>query len=491
EDRSKDLRADSILASLLEMGYSENEVSSAIEINGIDTPMDELVDFIDAYLCGKESDKDLEGVVVGSHQDKKQKIQVEEACTSKFRKRKQADIVLNDLNIGPSLAQKRAIGEKQKKVLKNDRYTESMQCKPTVIGVSDEVHNPSLKALIGFGVPGKPVGQRSEEMKVFMQGPPFFYFENDAFAPNDIWKTISRHFNGVEPEFVDSKYFSASRRPRGYVHNLPIEGRFQALPVPAMTIQEALPRTKDYWPSWDQRKKFNYIDSRRCGGVLYQELRSIIQNSQGKPSLSEQAYILDKCEQWNLVWVGPGQMAHLEPHEMEVILGYEKDHTRGSATRTDRLQWVGNSFQTDTVAYHLSVLKAFYPDGLKVLSLFSGIGGAEVALHRIGIHLRCVVSVEICPQKRLILHSWWTKTQQTGRLIQKEDVQDMTREVLENLIETVGGFDLVIGGSPCTNNSSSKDDLEGRNTSLFYEFTRIVMEVRQIMHSEGMAHNFS
>ncbi|KAH9327014.1 hypothetical protein KI387_007192, partial [Taxus chinensis] len=33
ETRSKDFQADIIIASLLEMGYSENEVSSAIEIN--------------------------------------------------------------------------------------------------------------------------------------------------------------------------------------------------------------------------------------------------------------------------------------------------------------------------------------------------------------------------------------------------------------------------------------------------------------------------
>ena len=71
---------------------------------------------------------------------------------------------------------------------------------------------------------------------MFMQGPPFFYYENDDFASKDIWKTISKQFNGVEPELADSMFFSTSRRARGYVHNLPIEERFQAEPLHPMTI---------------------------------------------------------------------------------------------------------------------------------------------------------------------------------------------------------------------------------------------------------------
>ena len=94
-------------------------------------------------------------------------------------------------------------------------------------------------------------------------------------------------------------FFLASRRARGYVHNLPIEERFQAEPLTPMTIQEALPQTKKYWPSRDQRKKLNSIDSRRCGTILIDQLRVMIQNSQGKLQDSAQKYILQKCEEWN------------------------------------------------------------------------------------------------------------------------------------------------------------------------------------------------
>ncbi|KAI9072970.1 hypothetical protein K1719_045062 [Acacia pycnantha] len=50
--------------------------------------------------------------------------------------------------------------------------------------------------------------------------------------------------------------------------------------------------------------------------------------------------------------------------------------------------------KVDTVAYHLSVLKDMYPNGINLLSLFFGIGGAEVALYWLGIPIKNVVSVE-------------------------------------------------------------------------------------------------
>ncbi len=82
--------------------------------------------------------------------------------------------------------------------------------------------------------------------------------------------------------------------------------------------------------------------------------------------------------------------------------------------------------QIDTVAYQLSVLKDLFPEGINVLSLFSEIGGAEVALHRLGIKLKNVVSVEISKVNQNIGRSWWNQTQQTGNLIHIDDVQKVT-----------------------------------------------------------------
>ncbi|KAL6621257.1 hypothetical protein ACP70R_033689 [Stipagrostis hirtigluma subsp. patula] len=44
--------------------------------------------------------------------------------------------------------------------------------------------------------------------------------------------------------------------------------------------------------------------------------------------------------------------------------------------------------------------------GMNVLSLFSGIGGAEVAFRRLGIRMKVVVSVEKSEVNRTVLRSW-------------------------------------------------------------------------------------
>ena len=139
--------------------------------------------------------------------------------------------------------------------------------------------------------------------------------------------------------------------------------------------------------------------------------------------------------------------------------------------------WI-NYFQVDTVAYHLSVLKDMFPGGINLLSLFSGIGGAEVALHRLGIPLKNVVSVEISEVNRNIVRSWWEQTNQKGNLIDLADVQQLNGDRLEQLMNSFGGFDLVVGGSPCNNlagsNRHHRDGLEGKESALFYDYFRIL-----------------
>ncbi|KAF2909120.1 hypothetical protein DAI22_11g003100 [Oryza sativa Japonica Group] len=162
-----------------------------------------------------------------------------------------------------------------------------------------------------------------------------------------------------------------------------------------------------------------------------------------------------------------------------------RNYTRG-VSRTARYRALGNSFQVDTVAYHLSVLRDIFPNGMNVLSLFSGIGGAEVALHRLGICMKTVVLVEISEVNMTLLRSWWDQTQ-TGTLIEIADVQNLTAERIELFIRRFGGFDLVIGGSPCNNLAGSnryhRDGLEGKHSALFYHYYRILDSVKTIMAS--------
>lgn len=135
------------------------------------------------------------------------------------------------------------------------------------------------------------------------------------------------------------------------------------------------------------------------------------------------------------------------------------------------------------MAYHLSVLKPLFPDGINVLSLFTGIGGGEVALHRLQIPMKTVVAVEISKKNRTILKDFWGQTNQKGVLEEIEDVRDLTKDKIVELMKRFGGFDLVIGGSPCNNlaggNRVNRSGLEGEQSSLFFEYCRILDVVRE------------
>ncbi|KAG6719979.1 hypothetical protein I3842_03G035100 [Carya illinoinensis] len=355
-------------------------------------------------------------------------------------------------------------------------------------GVQDDddetIHLPN--PMTGFGAPGEPCQTICRTLPEAAVGPPFFYYENVALAPKGVWTTISRFLYDVEPEFVDSKYFCAAARKRGYVHNLPIENRFPLLPLPPRTIHEALPLTRKWWPSWDQRTKLNCIQTCIGSAKLTERIRKALEDYDGEPPLRVQKYVLDECRKWNLVWVGRNKVAPLEPDEVEMLLGFPRNHTRGGGiSRTDRYKSLGNSFQVDTVAYHLSVLKDMFPGGINLLSLFSGIGGAEVALHRLGIRLKNVVSVEISEVNRNIVRCWWEQTNQRGNLIDLADVQQLNGDRLEQMMNSFGGFDLVVGGSPCNNlagsNRHHRDGLEGKESALFYDYFRILDLVKCIM----------
>ncbi|KAL5711186.1 hypothetical protein ACHQM5_021673 [Ranunculus cassubicifolius] len=118
-----------------------------------------------------------------------------------------------------------------------------------------------------------------------------------------------------------------------------------------------------------------------------------------------------------------------------------------------------------------------YPNGINVISHFSGIGGAVVALHRLGIPLKNVVSVEPSEVNRNIIRRWWEQTNQEGNLIEVKDVQDLGPDQLENLVRSVGGFDLIIGGSPCKNFS-------GNYFIVLYDYSRILVDVKCVMQEQ-------
>jgi hypothetical protein len=373
----------------------------------------------------------------------------------------------------------RLMDESKKKV---KRYRGGAQGNPAPLDGSHDEEMPLPKPMVGFNLPGymRSVIRMIPEQAI---GPPFFYYENVALAPKGAWSEISKFLNDSQPEFVDSKHLCAAARKRGYIHNLPIDNRLPLLPLPPKTIFEAFPHFKKWWPSWDPRRQLNCLQTCVASAKLAERIRFALANSDNPPATSIQKYVMKECRKWNLVWVGKNKVAPLEPDEYEYLLGFPRDYTRG-LVRKERYKALGNAFQVDTVAYHLSVLRNMFPNGVNVLSLFSGIGGAEVALHKLGIHMRTVVSVEINKDNRRILRSWWDQTQ-TGTLIEIDNVTSLSNDRVAYFVSTLGSFDLVIGGSPCNNltgsNRHHRDGLKGGQSALFYHYARILDAVKSAM----------
>lgn len=397
------------LSSLVKMGFSELEASLAIERCGDNVSIADLADFICASQIARESDE--------FHTDPE-----EQKPTQNIKKKR-----------------------KEPRPSANDQLI----CLP----------NP----MIGFGVPNEAMFITHRDLPALARAPPYFYYENVACAPKGVWETISSHLYDIAPEFVDSKYICAAARKRGYVHNLPISNRYQIQPAPKLTIQEALPHIGIRWPTWDTRTKLNCILTVHASAQTTKRIRLALEAHTGEPSEATKRYVIEQCRRWNLVWVGKNKVAPLDGEETESLLGFPKYHTRGGGmSNTDRLKSLGNSFQVDTVAYHLSVLKPLFPDGINVLSLFTGIGGGEVALHRLQIPMKTVVAVEISKKNRTILKDFWGQTNQKGVLEEIEDVRDLTKDKIVELMKRFGGFDLVIGGSPCNNLAGGKQEWSRR-----------------------------
>ncbi|KAL5703588.1 hypothetical protein ACHQM5_022117 [Ranunculus cassubicifolius] len=468
-DIEHQLDKDRKLLHLIDMGFPFDEAFSATDASGPDSSIQELMDFIYAAQTSKSVDAAL--------QEQDQPIANDDEITASYH-HGQAPKIIKEIDDSDGLQRwkrKCETWQRQAKVAREKKIARRSEEDITV-------HIP--RHMIGFGVPNDPIPNFHRDIPQAAIGPPFFYYENVACTPKGVWSTMSRFLFEIQPEFVDSLHFCPAARKRGYIHNLPVHNRFPLNPIAPLSIQDTLPLTKKWWPSWDPRTYLNCLNTVVASAKLTKRLRDCLEKCDGNPSPDARKYVLYNCKKWNLVWTGKNKLAPLEPDEMELILGYPKDHTRG-VSRTDRCKSLGSSFQVDTVAYHLSVLKKLFPNGINVLSLFSGIGGAEVALHRLGIPLNNVVSVEKSEVNRSILRGWWENTKQKGNLIELDDVEKLGPEQLEHLIKSVGGFDLVIGGSPCNNltgsNRVSREGLHGEHSVLFYDYFRILDVVKCLM----------
>ncbi|XP_024014165.1 probable inactive DNA (cytosine-5)-methyltransferase DRM3 [Eutrema salsugineum] len=405
---------------LLEMGFSDHQISMAIEKIGTEGQISDLAESI---IAGE--------VPGGFHHDlanTEKKVlaapsAANGACPSKGWRFVGVGAQKKDDDVGSSSGTanlgETSKGKKLKDEVENaDTDDRRKRLRPGYMGDSSSfMELPRMQDESKentYGVPSAMQPRLSQVLQPDVAKRPYFLYGNITELSPYWWSKISSFLDEIQPEHVDTRLFSAFHRLEGYVHNLPTENRFKILPRQQLTLQD---RTPEY---------------------------------------------------------------------LESVMGYPANHTKmGGVGLAERLKMLDYCFQTETLAYHLSVLKTLFPQGLRVLSLFSGIGGAEIALSRLDVHLRCVVTVEHCRLSRDIMKRWWNNSGQTGELVEIEDITRVSLKKLESLVERFEGFDIVICQNPPTPNDFCEESSRSQTCKfdflLFNEFVRVSKRVRDIM----------
>ncbi|TVU18027.1 hypothetical protein EJB05_34094 [Eragrostis curvula] len=451
--------------SLLQMGFTEEEVSSALDSFGQEATIADLADDI------------LARRIASSIEQKEVKVEsdfLDETETQFSTYRPSCSAVSYDDDADNGRKNTRV---KRAKIIFGDD-SEASGSNPWIMGRCSRTN-----MLVKEETEGVTLGSRAT-LRGEIARPPYFLYGSVVEIPKGTWLQLSQFLYNMEPEFVDSQFFSALMRKEGYIHNLPREIRGAVVPKSPMTIGEALPFTRQWWPSWDTRRHIcvGTIEATGAAGTeqTCERLERMARESRGVLSQERQMHIMHHCKASNLIWVGENKLKPLEPRQVERILGYPHDHTKlFDLNQQERFVALKFAFQTDTLAHLLSVLKDKYPDGIRVLSIYSGIGGAEVTLHRLGIPLKCVVSVEESDVNRKILRRWWGRTEQKGELRQLHGISKLTIDKIEKLVQEFGGFDLIIGGnySSCKGGTTINTRM-GMDVQHFYEYARVVKRVR-------------
>ena len=115
---------------------------------------------------------------------------------------------------------------------------------------------------------------------------------------------------------------------------------------------------------------------------------------------------------------------------------------------------------------------------MKYISLFSGIGGFEVAIHRVFPEAQCLGYSEVKKTAIKVYDEHFPDHHNLG------DITQITDKEIQELVKN--GCDLIVGGFPCTNLTAlsrlshhvTSNGLLGEKSSLFYEMLRVVSIVR-------------
>lgn len=112
---------------------------------------------------------------------------------------------------------------------------------------------------------------------------------------------------------------------------------------------------------------------------------------------------------------------------------------------------------------------------MRVLSLFSGVGGFDLGLEASG--MKTVFQCEIDKHARKVLDHHWPDVPKW------DDVSTLTGKYI---LENTDGIDVVAWGSPCQDLSfaGKRAGLEGHRSGLFYEGIRIIKELRELSNGK-------
>lgn len=116
---------------------------------------------------------------------------------------------------------------------------------------------------------------------------------------------------------------------------------------------------------------------------------------------------------------------------------------------------------------------------MKYISLFTGIGGFEIALQKVFPDSVCIGYSEVKPSALKIYQHHFPSHKNIG------DITKITDNQIETLVKE-NGCDIIFGGFPCKNLSSlscikgGNSGLEGSKSGLFHEMFRIIKAVNRV-----------
>lgn len=123
---------------------------------------------------------------------------------------------------------------------------------------------------------------------------------------------------------------------------------------------------------------------------------------------------------------------------------------------------------------------------MKYISLFSGIGGFEIAIHNIFPEAICVGYSEVDKFAiKVVYEHHFPDHRNLG------DVTEITEQAIKELVEGCGGIDLVVGGFPCQNltsmarsNNCNSNGLDGPKSGLFWNMINILTWIQRYQNNE-------